>query len=193
MTQGRPSTYTKEIGDRICDRLAEGESLRTICRDDDMPERRTVVRWVLKDHGPGFAAQYTQARELGLDEIAEECQEIVDDGSNDWMEKRNQDGSSGWAINGEALGRSRLRFDHRRWYLSKLAPKRFGDRTAVDLNGHLTLSDMSEEDIRAELAALANAGVIPLSLTGDEHPLDKTFGELTDAEIEAAQDIEDLV
>lgn len=177
MTKGRPSTYTKEVGDRICDRLAAGESLRTICRDADMPARQTVVQWVLKDHGPGFANQYTQARDLGLDEIADECMEIVDDGSNDWMEKQNADGTTSWAINGEALGRSRLRFDHRRWYLSKLAPKRYGDRTAVELSGHVSMSEMSEEDIRAELAALANAGVIPAALTGEEPDPEEDISE----------------
>lgn len=165
--RGRPSTYTKAVGDAICKRLAQGESLRSICRDADMPDRTTVQDWVLKDSPAGFALQYTQARDLGLDEIADECQEIVDDGSNDWMEKHHE-GHTAYVVNGEALGRSRLRFDHRRWYLSKLAPKRYGDRTSVELSGHLSMSEMSEEDIRAELAALANAGVIPTSLVEDD-------------------------
>ncbi|NBB51205.1 hypothetical protein GVN24_23260 [Rhizobium sp. CRIBSB] len=98
-----------------------------------------------------------------MDELADECLEIVDDGSNDWMEKHHE-GNISYVINGEALGRSRLRFDHRRWYLSKLAPKRFGDRTALELSGHVSLSEMSEEDIRAELAALVQSGVIPVDL-----------------------------
>lgn len=175
--RGRPSIYTKVIGDEICERLAQGESLRSICKEDRMPARQTVVQWVLKDTPAGFASQYTQARDLGLDEIADECMEIVDDGSNDWMEKQNADGTTGWAINGEALGRSRLRFDHRRWYLSKLAPKRYGDRTAVELSGHVSMSEMSEEDIRAELAALANAGVIPATLTGEEPDPEEDISE----------------
>ena len=160
---GRPSTYTQAVGDEICRRLAAGESLRSICRDEHMPARSAVQDWVIKNSPPGFAVQYTQARDLGLDEIADECQEIVDDGSNDWMEKHHE-GHTAYVVNGEALGRSRLRFDHRRWYLSKLAPKRYGDRTAVDLSGHLSMSEMSEEQIREELAQLASAGVIPLAL-----------------------------
>jgi len=98
-----------------------------------------------------------------LDELLFERLEIIDDGPNDWMEKHHE-GNISYFINGEALGRSRLRFDHCRWSLSKLAAKRFGDRTALELSGHVSLSEMSEEDIRAELAALVHSGVIPVDL-----------------------------
>lgn len=169
---GRPSTYTKAVADEICDRLAQGESLRSICKDDHMPKRDTVVKWVLDDRGPGFAGRYTQARELGLDTIADEVFEIADDGSNDWMEKRNQDGSSSWAINGEALGRSRLRFDARRWYLSKLAPKRFGERVAIDAEVKDT-TDMTDAQRAARIASLAALAKARKAGQGDEPAADE--------------------
>lgn len=53
---GRP-TYSREIGDRICQLLREGHSLRAICRELGMPGRRTVLDWVRRDYD-GFAARY---------------------------------------------------------------------------------------------------------------------------------------
>ena len=63
-TQYAPK-YTRELADVICQRLASGEALKAICREDEMPSSRTVRKWVTKDVN-GFAERYTQARELGL-------------------------------------------------------------------------------------------------------------------------------
>jgi len=155
----RPSTFKQETADAICARLAKGESLRAICREAGMPSRYAIYDWVMKK--PAFAAQYTQARELGLDEIAEEVFELADDGSNDWMERTGKDGATSWQVNGEALGRSRLRFDARRWYLSKLAPKRFGDKVAVEASGPdggpIEMTDAAAAAKLASILALAQS------------------------------------
>lgn len=124
--KGRPSKFTQKLADAICERLAEGESLRSICKDEGMPNERTVRRWVYDDVG-GFSPQYARARDIGLDAMADEILEISDDGTNDWMEKKDRDGESYYVANGEAMGRSRLRVDTRKWLLSKIAPKRYGD------------------------------------------------------------------
>lgn len=126
---GRPVTFTQSVADEICRRLAGGESLRGICRDDAMPPESTVREWVL-DNREGFAAQYTRARELQAHAMAEEILDIVDDGSNDWMERNDKD-NAGWVANGEHVARSRMRFDARRWYLSKVLPKVYGDKLAL--------------------------------------------------------------
>ncbi len=164
---GRPTIYTEAIAAEICDRLAQGESLRTICSDEHIPARVTIHDWILKDRS-SFANRYTQARDIGLDYVADEVMDIADNGTNDWMERNAQD-NPGWTINGEALGRSRLRFDARRWYLSKLAPKRYGDSSKVELSGQVTINDMTEDEMRAELAMLA--GVLP-AISKQEEPED---------------------
>lgn len=129
--RGRPSSYTPEIAKSICERLSAGESLRSICRDDEMPSEVSVRRWVVEDR-EGFSAHYARARDAGLECMAEELLEIADDGSNDWMEKHSEDGASlGWALNGEHVQRSRVRIDTRKWLLSKMAPKRYGDKLTV--------------------------------------------------------------
>lgn len=157
--RGRTTLYTPELAEEVCERLANGESLRSICRDEHMPSDFAVRNWVIHDLN-GFASHYTRARDAGLDVLADEVLEIADDGTNDWMEKQGKNGTSFIAENGEAMARSRLRFDARRWYLSKLAPKRYGDRQAVELSGSIEIRDMSDEDMRAELAALVSQGVV---------------------------------
>ncbi len=128
---GRPSKFTEELADTICDRLSKGQSLRFICGEDDMPSRETVRTW-LRDN-PAFSAQYARAKEDYAEAVFEEIEEIADDGRNDWIERETKRGTY-IALNEEALGRSRLRIDARKWMLSKLMPKKYGDRIEVDAN-----------------------------------------------------------
>ena len=126
--RGRPSGYTQEIGDSICDRLANGESLRYICSGDGMPSQSMVFRWLASNEM--FREQYTRAREAQADVLADETLAIADDGRNDWMERHGKD-DAGWQFNGEAVARSRLRVEARKWFASKLLPKKYGDRTTL--------------------------------------------------------------
>lgn len=129
---GRPSKYTDEIAKEICRRIADGESLRAICRDQGMPHEATVRGWALIPEHP-FFTQYAQAREVAYHSMADELLEIADDGSNDWMQ-RTDPSNEGWDINGEHMQRSRLRVDTRKWMLSKMLPKIYGERQQVDMN-----------------------------------------------------------
>ena len=123
-----------------------------------MPPDATVRLWVV-DNVQGFAAQYTRARDLGLDVMAEEVLDISDDGRNDWVERETARGTPYVALNEEALGRSRLRVDARKWYLSKLAPKRYGEKQAVELTGAdggpVQISDVERAARLKSLLALA--------------------------------------
>lgn len=122
---GRPKgsgvIYGQDERNRILQRLEDGESLRSICKDETLPDERTVRRWA--DEDEVFAPQYARARNLALDNMAEDVIAIADDKEGD-------------------AARDRLRFDARRWYLSKLAPKRYGDRVAVDHGAQDSLSDL---------------------------------------------------
>jgi hypothetical protein len=130
---GRPSNYSAETVDTICDRIAKGESLRSICEDDKMPALRTVFDWLADDKNSHFRSKYARAREAQADQIFDEMLDIADDGTNDWMEKRNADGQNiGWQENGEALRRSALRISTRQWMASKLQPKKYGDKLDVN-------------------------------------------------------------
>lgn len=131
---GRPTSFNDDVAAAILERMADGESLRTICADDGMPNRSTVFRWL--SQFPDFRDQYAHAREEQADALFDELLEIADDGSNDWMERKNKDDQSlGWVENGEALRRSALRIEARKWMASKLLPKKYGDRTQMEVSG----------------------------------------------------------
>jgi len=124
---GRSTDYTPELADRICDQLSDGMSLRSVCLQEGMPSKVTVFKWLRKY--PEFLKQYEVAKEESADSHADYILDIADDGANDWMEKLDKDGNViGWQINGEAVQRSRLRVDARKWIASKLKAKKYGDR-----------------------------------------------------------------
>ncbi len=127
---GRPRKITAALKADICDRIANGETVRRICRDEFMPGRSTVLRALQEDEA--FRDQYARACELRADGWSEEIVEIADDGSNDFMEKLDRDGepTGAYAFNKEAVMRSKLRVDTRLWLMAKAAPKKYGDKIA---------------------------------------------------------------
>jgi hypothetical protein len=140
---GRPTVFTPELGLLICIRIAEGESVRSICRDPEMPVASTVFLWVIDGKHEKFSEQYDRARAAQADHLFEELLEIADDGSNDWMEKELKDGRIIETVNPEVVARSRLRIDTRKWALAKMLPKRFAERIHQDvtIGAHKSLID----------------------------------------------------
>lgn len=107
---GKPTAFDQTTADSICERLADGESLRTICANDDMPSKAAVFRWLHAE--PDFADQYARAREAQAEALADEIVDIADAAGAD-----------------PQLGK--LRVEARKWVASKLKPKRYGDRTLL--------------------------------------------------------------
>jgi hypothetical protein len=124
----RPSDYTEEIAAEICEHIANGNSMRTICAADGMPAPATVYRWLIEREA--FQEQYARARERQADFYAEEIIQISDDGANDTYAT-----DTGEATNHDVIARSRLRVDARKWYASKLAPKKYGEKITQELTG----------------------------------------------------------
>lgn len=163
--KGSGSSFTKEIGDKICVRLAAGVSLRTICQVDGFPAESTVRLWVLQNSNPEFTAQYVRARELQAEKWADEIVDIADDGSNDYIERTRPDGSTFETVNSEHINRSKLRVDTRKWMLSKMLPKKYGERTTTELvgknGGPIETRDVSDhERARALAAFMAKTGAV---------------------------------
>lgn len=131
---GRPTAYTKELADRICEQLASGDSMRTVCKAKGMPAMSTVFKW-LREHKE-FSEQYARAKEEAVDALVEEILDIADDASNDWMIRHGKDGQESWQINGEHVQRSRIRIDARKWIASKLKPKKYGEKIEQDVTHH---------------------------------------------------------
>lgn len=99
--------YPPEIRGVILERIANGESLRSIGRSEGMPPAATVCRWLSED--PAFREQYARAREAQADALFDDILAIADDPDEDPR-------------------RSKLRIDARMWAASKLKPKVYGDK-----------------------------------------------------------------
>ncbi len=125
----RATKYTPEIVDEIVERLSKGEPLRQICRDEHMPSWDAVYDW--EDKYPELKQRIARARERGEEAIAQECFEIADKGTNDWMETNAKD-DMGYKLNGEHIQRSKLRIETRLKLLAKWNPRKWGEK--VDLN-----------------------------------------------------------
>ncbi|WP_202628955.1 DNA packaging protein [Cronobacter malonaticus] len=148
---GRPSEYSQEVANTICERIAAGESVRRICKSEDMPAQSTIYKWL--NDIDGFSEQYARARELQAEILAEEIIEIADDSSGDIV--TGEDGES--RINSEFVARSRLRVDARKWYASKVAPKKYGDRIQQDINANVNIS-LIDRVLEARKRARGNDG-----------------------------------
>jgi hypothetical protein len=110
MPGGRPTKYTKELGIKICSRIAEGESVRSIIKDNEMPSSSTIFNWLLDEDKKQFLEHYEIARNVQAETMFEELLEIADETPH------------------EEINKARLRVDTRKWYLSKVLPKKFGDK-----------------------------------------------------------------
>ena len=149
---GRPSKYTDKLADKICQMIAQGQSVRSICTKKDMISMQTFFRWLRENDK--FREQYARACEERSYMHAEDIIEIADNATNDYMEKLEGDG---YIFNSENVQRSRLRIDTRKWLMSKLNPKVYGDKLDMTTNGNdigVTLSASQAEQL---LNARANS------------------------------------
>jgi hypothetical protein len=129
----RPSDYSETIATAICQEISSGRSLRSICAQDDMPAQSTVFLWLAK-HAE-FSEKYARAREAQADAMLEEILEIADDGKSD----KYLDGEGNERTDQDVIARSRLRVDARKWAMSKMAPKKYGDKLDLNHAGGVTV------------------------------------------------------
>jgi hypothetical protein len=141
---GRPSTYSEQVVETICSRLAEGEPLAVICREEGMPSRTTVWEWERAHEG--VSERIARAREAGEEQIAADCLRIADTPLEGVVEKYepvtidNPDGPEGPAVTEfrlterrveDMLGHRKLQIDTRLKLLAKWNPRKWGDRTTL--------------------------------------------------------------
>lgn len=126
---GRPTIYSEELAQVICESLMVGMSLRKICELDDMPAISTVMQW-LASNKSDFMEQYAHARQVQAEYLLDELIEIADDSSNDYEIVDGQE-----RLNQEHIQRAKLRIDTRKWNIEKLAPKRYGAKQQLEHTG----------------------------------------------------------
>ena len=130
--QGYSAKEKDAILESVATGLSEGVPLRELCRKDGMPSFVAVYDWI--NASEEWTLRIARARESGADALAEECLSIADNASNDWMDNHNPD-DPGYRLNGDHIQRSKLRIETRLKLLAKWSPKKYGDRTALEVAG----------------------------------------------------------
>jgi hypothetical protein len=136
----RKYTSRKALQKEICARLAEGETLRRICRDEGMPAPVTVYAWMEKD--AAFAERIARARETGFDAIADDALEIADT-QVEGETMTTEDGRVK-VVRGDMLGHRKLQVWARLQLLSKWCPKKYGNKVGVEASGGVEVKIVSE-------------------------------------------------
>jgi hypothetical protein len=126
MPAGRPTDYSPALAAEICEAIASGKKVSEICQSDHMPVTSTVYLWIGKHKE--FSDQYAKAQADRSNLMADEILEIAD---NSGFDAVVVDGKA--VVNGEAINRARLRVDTRKWLMSKMQPKKYGDKLETTL------------------------------------------------------------
>ena len=127
-------SYSPELAEAICAEIITGRSLPDISRDPGMPHVRTIFRWLANQ--PEFQRLYELACLSRTHALAEEIIAISDDDSADWIEEPAKHGAGlVRRADNAAVQRARLKVDSRKWLLSKLQPRKYGDRVSAELTG----------------------------------------------------------
>ena len=156
MSKGRTSKFTQALADKICERLAAGETLRAICEDENMPDERTVRRWAIDVDHP-FSPQYARAREVGFEKMADDLIDIAD-GKAVALTDQDADVLAD-VVNPNIVQRDRLRVETRKWLLSKALPKVYGEKTTVDMNvANKDIASLTDAELERIITANGGAG-----------------------------------
>lgn len=136
---GRPSGFNPEIESEILERVADGESLRSICGLDHMPSTSMVFRWLTSN--PGFRDRYAQARSAQADAKFEQISDI-----------------SERVLRGEVDPHAgRVAIDAYKWQAGKLRPQVYGDRIE-----HVVRPGSPDQLSDAELARIAAPAMLTI-------------------------------
>lgn len=108
----KPSvTFSPELFDAICERLANGETLTDICQEPDMPNRGSFYEW--KNASPERTQQYVRAREALADLEFDKTEAIIS------------------ACTPETAAADRVKLNGRQWRAMILNRAAYGDKVQV--------------------------------------------------------------
>ena len=145
---GRPTVYNEDLANELCARLSGGQSLKSICGQDDMPSESSVMRWLFDPQGEkaGFWERYSRARKAYAEVLADEVVPIADDAD---IERP------------AAVNKARAQIDARRWAASVFNRSRFGDKPHVAIQNNQTLVTTEDPRELARRLALALTDITP--------------------------------
>lgn len=111
---GRPTIYSQELADELCLRIANGKSLNAVCKADDMPSKSLVYIWIANNSE--FLDKYREATKQREDFHFDEMLDIADS-----VEPESSE-----------IAKAKLKIDTRKWVLSRMNPRKYGDKPEAD-------------------------------------------------------------
>lgn len=138
---GRPTKYDDDLMSEILARIADGEPLRAICREEGMPAWRTIYLWLEQDEE--LSARFARARDMGGDAIFEDTLLIADNPM--YGHKSVESDKGAYVTTEDMLGHRKLQIETRFKLLSKWNPKKYGDRQilAGDADNPVAVKDVT--------------------------------------------------
>ena len=164
----------------ICAELQKGRSLENICTTDEgMPTVAGFLKWVNTE--PEVSKDYARAREIGYLMVADEIVALSDK-THEWVtvQELDPDGNPVFdeagepvlkkvlmPLNNDVIAHKRVQIDTRKWMLSKMLPKIYGDKLTQEHTGAnggpiamaaVDLKNLSDEELENMNRLLAKAG-----------------------------------
>lgn len=112
----------------VLKQIGKGKALRNVLKDKEMPSTQTFYKWLEEDESK--SKRYARATELRAENIFEDILDIADNNTADIITKDGEE-----RTNNDAIQRSRLMVDARKWHLAKLHPKKYGDKIETTIQG----------------------------------------------------------
>ena len=140
---GRPTDYTEELGDEICQAVSvANKGVAHLCNENPhWPCRQTIFEWRIKHKS--FGDKYTKAKQNQIETLVDDMLDIIDNTSNDTLIRQDKHGQDYEVCNNEWINRSRLRFEGRKWLAAKLAPKIYGEKTSLEDKADGALTELA--------------------------------------------------
>lgn len=148
MAGGRPTDYSVELGQEICEVISTtSRGLKRLCAErEHWPVPSTIYLWRLR-HAE-FSELYAQARINRVEVIIDELIDIADDTTHDTITKYGKNDEPYDVQNSEWINRSRLRIDTRKWLAVKLAHRMYGDKVQTEHSGSINLHEQALEKLK---------------------------------------------
>lgn len=143
---GRPTVYTLEKADQICDWYSNGKTLTQCCRELGI-SRATLYNWMVAHDD--FFGRLTRARELFADSMADEALSIADTIQTGTVVEEGYDAAGAFkkTKTEDAIQRSRLRVETRLKLLAKWSPEKYGDKKQVDVTTITPVQVVFKDDL----------------------------------------------
>ena len=170
----RKSDFTKEKGDKICEMISAGETLRSVLKSaDNMPDQTTVWQW--REDNALFRLAYARARVEQTRSWADEMRELSVDATRDYKEVDDKNGNTKTVYDRDHVDRVRLRIDTLKWLMAKINAVEFGDKQdgrtepMKDINGGDLLGQIASimSDLGASLSDQQRAALTAAIGAGD--------------------------